>query len=82
MTFEYFNRDDYKLKLEAKDWNDLYNAEDPSAAWSLLIFHTRRILDRYYPMKQYKNVPAKAKWISNELFEMMNQEMLCTKRLG
>lgn len=41
--------------------------------WDILIGNIRKTLDLYYPMVEYKNVPAKATWITSELFELMFQ---------
>lgn len=68
---KYFNAEFYKEKLLEKSWDELYDTPDPNTAWTILINHIRQVLDKYYPEKTYKNVPTKAKWISNEIFKQM-----------
>lgn len=49
-------------------------------SWDLLINNIRLILDRHYSMKNYTNAPAKANWISNEIFKLMKQRDNLYKR--
>lgn len=70
---KYFDADFYKQKLLELDWTELYNSGDPEVGWCLLIGNIRKTLDSHYPLTDYKNVPAKAAWITSELFEQMFQ---------
>lgn len=77
---KYFCNDFYKEKLLSLNWEDLYNSNDPNKVWEILVNSIRTILDKYYPFKTYKNVPTKANWITNEIFEIMKQRDNLYKR--
>lgn len=93
MTFEchklkYFVLEDFNGRLRNVNWDKLNYTSDPYISWSILIGNIRRILDTHFPLKQYNNVPSKAKWITNDLFEMMNHrdeaytKARCSKETG
>lgn len=68
---EHFNEEFYKEKLLESDWSRLFDSNDPTDGWEIMIKTIRNVLDQHYPIKLYKNVPTKAKWITNEIFELM-----------
>lgn len=77
---KYFCVDFYKEKILALNWEKLYETSDPNLGLELLINNIRLVLDRHYPIKDYKNVPAMANWISNEIIELMKQRDNLYKR--
>lgn len=68
---KHFDVDFYSNRLLEIDWRLFYNSTNPNEAWSLLYKNVLLVLDKYYPMVNFRNVRVKSEWICQEIYEQM-----------
>lgn len=68
---KHFSFNFYKDRLEDLDWRSYYSSTDPDTAWNLLYTMILNVIDEYYPLIVFKNVPARATWLNSDIYECM-----------
>lgn len=68
---KHFHAQFYRNRLEDLDWRPFYEKTDPNVAWDILLCNILSVLDTYYPEVEINNVPARASWLTSEIFELI-----------
>lgn len=64
----------YSNRLLEIDWEPIYDFSDPNDAWNFFYRNIITILDKYYPIVEYKHVKIRSPWINSELYELMKEK--------
>lgn len=55
-------------RLEELNWRPFYDSTDPDTAWETFYHMLLDVIDKYYPITTFNDVPARAAWLNSDLF--------------
>ena len=79
-SYRNFDKEQFQVQLLNHDWDDYYNAQNPSEAWGLLENTIRELLNESCPHNSFRVKEEVDPWISNELLEEIKDKNSLLKR--
>ena len=73
-SYRNYDKDRFQRRLENKNWEGLFESEDPNELWEIMENFITRNIDEMCPLKSFKVSSLREPWITNEAIEAIQDK--------
>ena len=70
-SYKHYNKQEFRDKLNAQNWDEFYNISDPDSAWDYILNQITPILDKMCPLRSFSIKNYRPAWVTDELIEQI-----------